>query len=315
MNRTFILNARYFGIKLAIFNTLHIITYHYPRTSICHFVNKNRHKFVKKYLLNEFSEFLINFKSSLPDISKQIGRKSEENIIWQCWWQGEEFLEGITKVCVDSVRKNFKSYKVVLITKDNYYKYVFLPKHIISKMENGEISLTVFSDILRTSLLKQNGGLWIDVTVYITEKIKDRYLNLDFFSCKETSKDNFYVSNYRWSTFCFGGNKEHVVFDFISQFFYEYWKTKNILIDYYLFDYIIDIGYDNIESIKVAIDNVPITNPSKHLLQEYLNKPYDSMLFESLKTNTMFFKLSRKANYENILEDGKISFWGYLMDN
>lgn len=59
---------------------------------------------------------------------------------------------------------------VCLITKDNYNKYCHIPDYILQKLYRQEISITHFSDILRVSLLAENGGLWLDSTCWVSKK-------------------------------------------------------------------------------------------------------------------------------------------------
>ena len=53
-----------------------------------------------------------------------------------------------------------------LITYENYSDYVELPDYVVEKHKNGTISRAHFSDVLRFSLLKTYGGMWIDSTAF-----------------------------------------------------------------------------------------------------------------------------------------------------
>ncbi len=315
---TFIHHFKNFGFGVAFYQTIFIITYHFPKTAAYRIVNRNKHKQINRYLAKTYKDFIADFADKSVEVNdkEQINKIKTELIIWQCWWQGEENLHGITKKCVDSIKKELgSSHKIIFITKNNYQNYASIPEHVIKKLENGTISLTVFSDILRTSILNQNGGLWIDVTVFLSHNNLGSLLNYDFFTCKEAPVDNFFVSQYRWSTFFMGGVKNHILFDFICKMFFEYWKKENHLIDYFLFDYIIDTGYKNIPAIKDAIDHVPYSNPLKHSLSEHLNDSYDKALFKNLNKETCVYKLSRKAEYITLTDDNKETFYGHLFQN
>lgn len=121
------------------------------------------------FLEEEFSNLIQKYKD-IPDATMP---KSEGSHIWTLWWQGLEQAPEIVKVCLKSQRENMvsKGFKYTVITKDNWKQFIDLPKHIIEKMENGKITLTHFSDIIRAELLKQYGGIWIDATVFCNKKM------------------------------------------------------------------------------------------------------------------------------------------------
>ena len=58
------------------------------------------------------------------------------------------------RLCVDSIRKNIPQEKAVvrLITFENYREYVTFTNTIIQKYNDGKISMTHLSDILRAEL-------------------------------------------------------------------------------------------------------------------------------------------------------------------
>lgn len=73
--------------------------------------------------------------------------------IWVCWWQGEKMMPLVPKLCLSSLRSNLRDgQELHLITKENYTDFVDIPEYVIRKMEQGMLSVTAFSDILRACL-------------------------------------------------------------------------------------------------------------------------------------------------------------------
>jgi hypothetical protein len=104
----------------------------------------------------------------------------------------------IIRACYDSVQKYRGQHPVHLITKSNCADFVSIPYHIMKKLNSGLITVTHFSDILRTVLLYEYGGIWMDATILVTEAID--FNNLKFYTMKETLKtDN--ISKARWAGF------------------------------------------------------------------------------------------------------------------
>ena len=79
-------------------------------------------------------------------------------------------MPDIAKACFNSIKTHADNHPVILITEKNYKDYITFPSYIIEKQQNGILDLTHFSDILRASLLRKYGGIWMDCTVLIPSK-------------------------------------------------------------------------------------------------------------------------------------------------
>lgn len=110
-------------------------------------------------------------------------------------------------------------------------------------------------------MLKKYGGLWIDATVLLTDKIMDEIITRDFITCPEKNDDLYFVSKYKWNTSILGGKVNLPIFSFVANMFNDYWAKENKIIDYYLFDYLIALGYRNVPKIREEIDSHPFINP------------------------------------------------------
>ena len=104
--------------------------------------------------------------------------------IWSVWWQGEENAPEMVKMCFASVNRHRGEHPFIIITKDNYQKYISLPDHIMQKMNSGVLRLTHFSDIIRLYLLTHYGGLWLDATIYVTDTIPEDIFSSNYYSIK-----------------------------------------------------------------------------------------------------------------------------------
>lgn len=93
------------------------------------------------------------------------------NKIWVCWWQGLDNAPEIVKTCVESIKRNSGKYEVLIITDENYKQYVKFPDWLEEKRKHGIISKTIYSDLLRLNLLSTYGGIWIDSTFFVREKV------------------------------------------------------------------------------------------------------------------------------------------------
>lgn len=283
----FFRDVKSFGIKMAV------------QKDLVSRVLKN-HKLMHKAILNYLESHYADLIQLYADRIQPPATLTDDCPIWVCWLQGEENMPLICKKCLESVRFHRGKHPVYLITMDNYSRYVTIPDYILRKLDKEEISLTHFSDILRANLLADHGGMWIDATVYITQDLPD--WNLSFYSLKQQgSDDETYVSNYQWSTFFQGGVSNNIIHSYLRHFFHEYFKRENALIDYFLMDYIIAIGYRKVPAIKQMIDKVPYSCQGVHELRKMLYETLDMDKYNALISQNYAFKLT----YKNV--PGKIS--------
>jgi hypothetical protein len=262
---------------------------------------------VTDYLLTNYSSAIDKYKHK-----ENIYKTSDYPYpVWVCWLQGENEMPKVVKECYKSLLRNANGHVINLITRENYSKYVSIPEYIMDKIDNEIISKTNFSDILRVFLLYEYGGLWIDSTILVTSPLPE-YTGYDLYSIKkDTFSEN--ISQFRWASFLFYTTKENVLFDFLKYFFLEYCKQEEKWIDYCLIDYAIAIAYDNIPSIKKAIDKIPYSNQQIYNLSSELNNSYSSALLEEICKDTCFHKLTYKEEYSKYTKDGQLSFWGFLL--
>lgn len=96
-------------------------------------------------------------------------------IIWTYW--DEYNLTPFIKLCIKSWKKNCKNYKINIINKKTINKYITINNY------NIEIdSPARLSDLLRLKLLSEYGGIWMDISIYLTENIDNiinKYSNYD----------------------------------------------------------------------------------------------------------------------------------------
>lgn len=306
------------GFKFAVYKTLS----KFPEKG-CFF------GFIHKKFMLKRHNYIINFiESKCVDIFEKYNNIeycnndssniSKEVPIWVCWFQGEENAPLIVKKCIDSIRKNSNGHPVNLITYDNYKNYVQLPKHIIEKFESGKIILPSFSDILRTCLLRDYGGIWLDATIYLTKALTEDIFDMDLFSIKDKlDKNNYkYISNCQWAIFAFASKKHSILCNMVMDIFDRYWKEEDNSIDYFVTDYIVACCIKNNKTIKNMFDNIPINNTHIYELKSILNMEYSEEDWRFLlSSGTYIFKLSWKDEFYEYTENNKPTFYKALIDN
>lgn len=227
--------------------------------------------------------------------------------VFTCWLQGEENAPELVKKCIESMRKHFKDKNLVVITNDNLKDYTNLPDFIIEKWKKGIISNTHFSDILRTNLLINNGGLWLDSTVLCTGNL-DKYIDkdTDFFVYKNEHRNCDSLCLSSWLIY---SKKNHPLLVNVQNLIFKYWEKKNKLIEYFLFHILFTIVSGE---LKEEWEKIPFfSNIDPHVLWFYsFYEKFDKNRFKKIKEMSNFHKLSYKFDPKLLKED---SFYEHLL--
>ncbi|WP_291066218.1 MULTISPECIES: capsular polysaccharide synthesis protein [unclassified Empedobacter] len=272
-----------------------------------HLLNEEKHSIIKNFLLeNVFQNFDFSFN---PDKADHTTTNVSTIPIWVCWWQGEESMPELNKICVNSIKKYAGTHPVKIITFDNVSNYINIPSNIFDNYKNGNISPTFLSDFLRASLLHKFGGLWLDSTILVVEQIQDKYFSQEFVSIKTEMLSNASPSKYRWAGFFLGSTGNSEIFRVFRNMFIEYFNHYNKICDYLLIDYFLSILYDKNSNFKKIVDGKDVDQPHLHLLEQKLNEAYSDVVADSFRKDTSFFKLSFKIPLFDDTNDGKKTFW------
>ncbi len=258
-----------------------------------------KQKFREKFFKLILSFLDKNYSSVMVNDDKKLATIGDNYKVWVFWWQGyNDLMPELVKKCINSIKKNFKKHEVIVIDKENYTNYVVIPDYIIDKLSKGIITITHFSDIMRATLLSKYGGVWLDATCYLTSSIEDDIKEFVFYSNKLPKDNKFidHVDKAKWSAFFLASSPNNPIIVNLKNILYEYWKSKDCLLNYFLVDYCIALSYTKFDNLKKVIDIIPENNVNIHNLQPMLLKEFDENEFLSLTTRTKLFKLSYKID-------------------
>ena len=228
------------------------------------------------------------------DDSKEIKRVKNKTI-WVAWFQGIDNAPLLCKRCVEQMYKVFGKNNVVLLDKDNFKKYVNIPDYILDKWNSGVITNAHFSDILRTALLAEKGGTWIDATILILKDELPKYFydsELFIFADHITDEipniQSSYISAY-------AGSK---ILLLTQKYLYTYWKKENYLVNYSLFHLFFQLAEEKYPDEWNSVYKYP--NHSTHILRKSILEPFDNKKYEQIKDVCPIQKLTYKKDYSNI---------------
>lgn len=266
--------------------------------------NDHRHRMVVGQLDQYFRRAEINMAAA------PLTKHEAKPVIWLFWWQGTEKMSPLVKKCYASILRNRGQRQVILITASNIRQYTNLPESIYHKVANGQITLTHLSDLLRFNLLRQYGGLWMDLTLYVTKSL-DRIKTNQLFTCSGYPVNNdFNIARGRWTGFFIGGPAGDPLFIFMDNFFREYWRDNDYQLDYFLIDYGLNYAFDHrISQWHDVLSQYQTVAPTMYDLLPLLNQQFDQHKWQELTAVNGIFKLS---NRKKITFDDNKNFFNMM---
>ena len=234
-----------------------------------------------------------------------------EKNVFVFWWEGFDNAPEIVKSCLNSVKKHHDECNVITIDKFNYAKYTDIDSRIIKDFEKDKISVQTFSDILRFNLLKNNGGMWIDSTIFFSskfnllEELKEKsFTSLEF----STSRDFLKYEDVEcsWSGFFIASRKSGLFVRAVDEIFKQYYLKHQTYSTYFFIDAVLMIckkyGLDD-----CVLNKTLKTAGSMFALASLLEQQYDGDVVEIIKSVPQKLRWNcDKVNRQN-------TFYGWVL--
>lgn len=243
------------------------------------------------------------YKSEIQTFEKRYQDNEEHkvsNIVWVCWFQGMDQAPDLVKKCYQSLQENLTDREIILLTSENIQEYVEFPDYIFDKWKKGQITHTHMTDLLRLELLIKYGGMWIDATVLCTSKrdrIPDYFFDSDLF-LYQTFKPGRDGQAQPVSSWLISAKSNNKILQMTRYLCYEYWKKNNEMVDYFLFHDFLVISLEHNKEEWEQI--VPRDNAAPHYLLLRLFDEYNEKMWNAIKEQAPFHKLTYKFSDEQI---------------
>jgi len=246
---------------------------------------------VDRKLLEQYGVLMDN---PIKETADNNSSHKRNKTIWTAWWQGEDEAPQLVKACWNSQRRYMpKGWQHVIITNENYKKYISLPPHIIKKMEQGFIPQAMLSDLVRLELLIKYGGVWMDSTVLCTEpNYPQDILTCPLFLFQYCDRQRKFAGFSNWFISAERGNTTLTI---VRDLLYQYWHDYDCVVEYYIFHLFINTLASKQPDI---LKQMPHGNAWPSLmLGEKLAQEYDGQWWNAHTSRCCFHKLNyRKEN-------------------
>lgn len=311
---------KHFGCKLACYNLLWWVNF-YLRSPFRYNLSKwallHKTRILTQFIESNYSHIISKYNTPQSGTAT-----SSSNRIWIFWGQGENTMPTLVESCYKQLRQN--NANVVLLTNKNIHEYIDLSPVVTAKVTSGQLSWAHFSDIIRTKLMYTHGGLWLDATVWVPEQIPfDKLNNFDFFSANGHINNNrnsicFWTSlGYNWSTWClWAGKKDLPLYGFVSEIMERVATDYSAWPDYVFQDFLFYYAVKNLSGInELIIKNNELPCQNRNTLATLMNKPFDNDEYTKLTNENFVFKLSFRTAWTAKTPDGKLTYYGKLIES
>ena len=226
-------------------------------------------RYLKKYLDVQVKEQLSTDQNHLP--------------LWSYWHQGKENAPELIQRCFESVQKYEGNRKINILSFDTIKDYVELPQRYYDLVSSGKMPVALFSDILRMYLLTQYGGVWIDSTIMLTDKIPQEIIDSSFCVVrKDPEKDN---QENKMSCYFIRADKNSPNLNAIKRTLENYWAENDFMINYFMFEHISTMLSYKTPELKAEWDKMPyLDGEICGKLQTIMDKNFSQEEFNELKT-------------------------------
>ena len=265
---------------------------------------KRKHLIVSNYWKPLISNYYHN-QLEIPKV-KKVKELSSDQIIWQYWGQGVESdtLPEVVNLCFKSVDKYCQDFSVIRLNDENISEYLEFPSYLMNKLQNGSLSRTFFSDILRLALLYHYGGVWLDATILLTDSLPKKLVDLPYFMFqRDSSEENktFWEQSYAFywgwdkkfrvrvlNSIIFAKKGNVVIGDSLNLLLY-YWQKESKPIDYFFYQILYQ---DLIENQLKDQKCMSLSDVFPHILQTKFNGSADFYQIETVLANCSLHKMS-----------------------
>lgn len=220
--------------------------------------------------------------------------KDENPPFFQYWEQGIENAPDIIKACTNSIDKFEPNARHIVLNSKTIEDYINIPSFIYDLKNKGKIKCPQFSDIIRSFLLAQYPCVWVDSTLFFTDKLPPYIKENDFFVFKG-DRDKPTPEKFACANFFIYSKMPNSILIQVKDAIVEYWKDNNFLISYFTHPHFLSLVAKVDEENKKLFDKIPYYSERLTLqIGKSLFTEYDERQFNIIKSKSSIHKCTYK---------------------
>lgn len=297
---------RIFGFKIAFWTYL-------VRTVPFQFVIEKHIKTLNSFLNSLLSDVIQKYNHIQPADPPA----STDVPIWVCWFTGMESSPALVQACYKSVSENIpENARLELLTLDNIPKFITIPEYINELFISKKMSPAAYSDIVRVMLLEKYGGLWLDATIFVSDKIPESIFDGELFTLKSDLPDLYKddPSKGSWCNFIWGCQPGNILMSFAKEALFLYWSKYETIVEYILPDHIVYCAYNAIPEVRRMIDAIPPNIHDIWLGMKQLDFAFTDSTMQELTQNSIFNKLTYRREFKTETSDNQQTLYAHITE-
>lgn len=286
-----------------------------------HIDQKKCKKLNYKYCRSYYKFFNVNPNKYFNNCSI----KPLKNVVFIYWNGGMDNMPKMAKMCLERLISTTR-FEVIILNNGNLAKYSTVDERIIKMQKNGEISIQLFSDILRINLLAIHDAIWVDSTIFLRKDFPIDIMEYDFVSpyCDgDVSLFDNKPSLYRYpdlslsQIYFLAGKKKNIFikwYDTLLEYLFSETKILKNYKPYYLSYFAFEFLSENDGEFKTYLKSRKPSNSNAECIEGLKDEIYDdekmSYIFDD---DTYLYKLSYKMNFVPKI-DNKLTVFGKFLE-
>lgn len=250
------------------------------------------------------------------------GTPAIPRIVWAMWYSADNMPE-LSRLCLKRMDESLSplGYDVHILTKDTIKDFLDM-SDILPYLEEGKIAIQFYADVLRTRLLKEYGGFWLDATIMVLdpEELETMRERVPFISFRTTLRP--YTSNITkglFNNYFLGSWEGNPLFEFLSEALSAYLSKHGGNSEYFLWQYLTRAGYEYLPFVRDEIDSISAYYPepvNQLWLRKVLETPFDDKVYQEILRKAPLQKLNNKDYGKDgplKTRDGEETFYAHLL--
>ena len=253
--------------------------------------------YLRKYVsaAQKFSSLEVQLPTNNGNSQAAKLQDLQTSVLWQYWESKDGTVPPLVQACLNSVERYRGKFNRILLTPQNVKDYVDIPEIFWDLKEKGIIKTAFFSDILRTCLLIQHGGIWIDSTVLLTEELPSYITNADLFVFQNDLKID--LDGLNMASYFIASKKDNKILKETLSALIQYWKENRFLVNYFTFLHTFTMVTQASKENKELFSNVPFFSflPVQQFQSELLEQ-FSEERWDEIKKISGIHKLTHKQS-------------------